>query len=805
MRLIYQLLIYTLLPYFAYSQHTIKGKITHIENNEEVIGAAIYIPELRIGTSTDVDGTYTIKNIPTGKYTIEVKYTSHKTIIETIDVSSDTIKNFVIENYAVTLDEVIISGSSTKTIVKESPIPIATFSKTQWLQSSSTNLTDAVSKLPGMSQVTTGVGLSKPVIRGLGFNRVITMHDGIRQEDNQWGEEHAIQVDEYSIDRYEIIRGAGSLMYGSDGLGGVMSLLSARPVEEGKIIANVLGNYQTNNNMYGWSAMTAGTQKGVNWMLRTSQKSANNYRNQYDGRVYGSNFREDLNVNGMVGISKKWGFSRLYFCSWNNRINIIDGRRDANGRFIKSIAVADTVQDVAVSDNELSTRSINPSNSQNLSNYKISTNNLFLIGKSSLMANVGYSQNHRKEYGNVLAPDVPDLYFYLQTLYYDFRLTLPEYKHWEVTIGTNGMYQSMHNKGAETLYPDFKLFDNGVFAFAKKKIRRLVISGGVRYDIRTLHIAPLWIDANGKFQTTPENAVEQRFPGFDPTYSNVSGSLGAVYNLTEKLLLRANVSRAFRAPTVPELSSNGEHAGTYRYEIGNINAVPEIALQSDLGFTYETANIYVDAAIYQNNIQHYSYSERVNTKGGQDSIINGVPVFRYTQGNAQLYGGEVQVTINPRSARWFSFTQSYSAVFTQNLSAKNDSAKYLPFMPPPRWLSQLKFTRDRTGHILRNTYFQVSLEYNQAQNRALLAYNTETRTPDYYLLSAGIGTDFTNKAKRTIFSVYISAQNITDVAYQNQQNRLKYLGVNQATGRQGVYNMGRNISIKVMIPLDFKK
>jgi iron complex outermembrane receptor protein len=162
---------------------------------------------------------------------LQISHIGYKTFTQKISIKSDTTLHIKLTPSAVSLEEVIVSGSASKTVVKESPIPIAALSKTQWLQSGSTNLVDAISKLPGMSQITTGATLSKPIIRGLGFNRVITMHDGVRQEDNQWGEEHSLHIDEYSIDRYEIIRGAGSLMYGSDGIGGVMSVISILPAE----------------------------------------------------------------------------------------------------------------------------------------------------------------------------------------------------------------------------------------------------------------------------------------------------------------------------------------------------------------------------------------------------------------------------------------------------------------------------------------------------------------------------------------------------------------------------------------------
>jgi iron complex outermembrane receptor protein len=807
MRLLYTLSFSFLFFNPVWAQFSLSGNVTHREDNAVVIGATVYIPELRVGATTDVNGNYKIGRLPKGNFTIQVSYVSHRTLLEKVTIAGDTQRDFVMENASQTLEEVIVSGSSSKTIIKESPIPISAITQVKLLQQASTNLVDAVAKLPGMSQVSTGAGLSKPIIRGLGFNRVITMHDGVRQEDNQWGEEHSIQIDEYSIDRYEIIRGAGSLMYGSDGLGGVVSVLSPRPVEEGTIRGRILSNYQTNHNLLGASVQVAGNKNGFTWLLQSSTKSSQNYRNRNDGRVYASNFSEPLNLNGFIGLNKTWGYSRIYLLRSYQRFNIINGTRDATGRFTTATVLpSNETADRPVTDEELRSRAFIPYNSQELWNSKVAWNNLLTINeKSSLTAVLSYARNRRSEYGDVTRPWQAQLDLYLHTYYYDVRYNLTPSTNWELNVGTNGMSQRLDNQGFQVLYPNYKLFDNGLFVFGKRNFDKLKISGGIRYDIRQLDIGKLYIDSEGNFQVTPQGAGSERFSGLDRTYQNISASLGAVYDLTDRLLVRANVSRGFRAPTVPELSSNGIHAGTFRYEIGNLKAIPEVAYQGDLGLTYEDKNLYLDLSIFQNSIQNYTFSERVQAGNGQDSVVLGeIPVFRYAQGNARLRGIEATATLNPQTLPWLSITQNYSSVFGRNLAATRDDARYLPFMPAPRWITQLKFTKDRWKNRLQNLYATVDLEVYQPQNRFLAAYNTETRTSGYQLVNIGLGTDVISKNKRTWLSVYLSVNNLWDVAYQAHQSRLKYLDVNAATGRRGVYNMGRNISLKVVIPFEAK-
>jgi iron complex outermembrane receptor protein len=783
------------------AQYVLSGRVIHVENNEPVIGAALFIPELRVGATTDVEGNYRIGSIPKGNYTVQVSYMSHRTLIEKLTMERDTVYNFTMQNAPNALEEVIVTGAATRTLVKESPVPIATLSRVQWLRGSSMNLTDAISKLPGVSQVTTGAGLSKPVIRGLAFNRVITMHDGVRQEDNQWGAEHGINLDEFSIDRYEIIRGAGSLMYGSDGLGGVIAVYSPRPVEEGKLEGRVLSNYQTNNGMYALSALVGGTRNGFTWLAQTSHRNAGNYRNPADGRVYGSNYRENLNLNGFVGVNRAWGYSRFYALRSTQEYNVTNGTRDQRGRFTKEIVRNNVVTEVPVTEADLHSRSMNPSNSQYLLNYKLTSSSFVQLNpKNSLTITASYAQNQRLEYANPEAPWVPDLSLFLQTGYYDVRYNLAATEQWELNAGTNGMYQTMENRGTESLYPNYDLFDNGLFVFSRYNLPRLKFSGGLRYDLRHLDIARLYVDAEGRFQTSPEGAVSIRFPGFEQQYQNLSGSMGAVYTLSKKLLVRMNASRGFRAPTVPELSSNGEHAGTFRYEIGNLNAVPEVAWQGDLGFTYESSSWYADVSLFQNSIQNFTYSERVQTRTGADSLVDGVPVFRYAQGDARLRGIEGTLTYNPEQARWVSLTLSHSTVIGRNRSAQEADAQYLPLMPAPRWFVQMRLTRDRLGNRFRNLYVSMDWERYLTQNRALLAYNTETITPGYGLVHAGLGGDIVGKSQRTIFSVYLAATNIFNRIYQSHQSRFKYLDPNPVTGRTGIFDMGRNVSLKLVVP-----
>ncbi|MFD2571601.1 TonB-dependent receptor [Spirosoma soli] len=803
------LLIFLLLPGLAAAQAVMSGLVTDKATNEPLVGATIYLVDLQKGALTDTLGHYRIPDVSAGSHKVEVRLLSYKTQTRTVRVlDGETSANFALETEAAQLQEVVVTGLTTGSTVKDSPVPIMTYNKIQWLQTSSTNLVDAVGKLPGMSQITTGVGLSKPVIRGLGFNRVITVHDGVRQEDNQWGEEHALQVDEYSIDRYEIIKGSGSLLYGSDGLGGVMSLISARPPEAGVLRGQLLTNYQSNNGMVGLSGVVEGTtQKGLFGRVRVSTKTAGNYQNRYDGRVYGSAYRE-FDISGTIGITRKWGYSQLYVSNWHQDINIVTGERDPSGRFLKLVRVsADSEALAPVSDAELRGRAIEPANYQNLNHFKTSWNTFAKVGGGNLSAIVSYSQNRRQEFASTLTPGQPALYFFLQNVFYDFKYYFGGRNGWDFTIGGNGLWQYNQNLGLEVLYPGYRSWDNGLFAFAQKKTNRLTINGGLRMDVRQMRINKLYADSSGVFSERPITGGQTRFGGLNKTYSNPTASFGITYSLSSRWIVKANLGRGFRAPATAELSANGEHAGTFRYEIGSPDLRSETSWQSDLGINYESPDVSITASLFQNRISNFTYSEKVLDRFGRDSIVDPsrpILTYRYTQGDAVLFGGEAQVSINPQSARWFHFTTSYSLVRSRNLSQTADSARYLPFLPPPRIIGQVKFTKAEAGSHWRNLYALLEIEHNWRQNQALLAYGTETLTPAYTLINLGAGSDMLSTKGRTLFSVYLTVQNLFDTAYQSHQNRLKYFGVNEATGRRGVFNMGRNVSVKLVVPFGGK-
>jgi iron complex outermembrane receptor protein len=768
---------------------TLTGTVKDAATGTPLSGASIYFSDAKIGTIANIEGKYIVRNLPAGHHLVEVTNVGYTAIVEHIDVLTGSERNFslipaVVENRGVT-----VTGVTSSTSTRNTPTPVTLVRRSQLLETPSTNIIDALAKQPGISQISTGPAISKPVIRGLSYNRVVVINDGVRQEGQQWGDEHGIEIDEASVNRVEILKGAASLMYGSDAIGGVIHFITNVPVAEGTIKGNLFSAVQTNNGQVGLNANLAGNSNGFNWNVYGSSKSAKDYQNKYDGRVFNSRFNE-RNFGGYLGLNKRWGFSHLILSSFNQNLGLVEGDRDdATGQFIANGGSA--LERIANREDLDSRTLFTPK--QNVQHYKITSDNSIAIGRNRLKVNLGYQNNIRKEFGNPEDPAEEELHFDLKTATYNLQWRLPEARNLETTIGFSGMYQDNTNRGEEAIIPDYSLFDIGGFVFAQKDIRQTTVTGGLRYDKRTIHSREL------------EEGGQLKFERFTKAFSNVSGSLGASYHPDNKLTVKANVARGYRAPTLSELASNGAHEGTNRYEYGKRDLTSERSWQFDAGFDVDLNHLSLSLSGFYNRIQDYIFYQRLSNLAGGDSIINvggeDLEAFQYGQNNAQLSGLEISSDLHPHPLDWLHFVNSVSFVrgmFDRDL----DNSRNLPTIPATHWVSELKVAFPKAGKSLRNFYVQVEMDKTFKQDRPFFGYNTETPTPGYALLNAGFGGDVSRSGK-TLFSLHISANNITDEAYQNHLNRLKYTAVNNVTGRQGVFGMGRNFSVKLNVPLSF--
>ncbi|MEO7922707.1 MAG: TonB-dependent receptor [Chitinophagaceae bacterium] len=775
----------------AQTKLSLSGKVTDSKTGEALPGATVYFPDLRTGTSCNNEGVYSISNIAAGKYLVEISHLGYASINETVELGSNTQKDFKLNSSVVENEGVTVTGVSSATSTKRTPIPVNIVRKENLFNNVSTNLIDNLAKMPGVSQVTTGPGISKPVIRGLGYNRVVVVNDGIRQEGQQWGDEHGIEVDELNASRVELLKGPASLMYGSDALAGVVNIISIQPAPEGQVKGNLFGSYQTNNRQRNLHADLGGNKNGFIWGFYASYKSAADYRNKYDGYVFNSKFKE-RDFGAYTGVNKNWGFSRLYISNFDQQPGLVEGDRDdATGQFVKQVNNGG-VQDVAIA-NHADFLSTHPYISrQRIQHFKIATDNSFNIGKNRLTAVLGFQQNQRQEFGNILDPKQKELFFDLATLNYNIQYHFAEQKHWKTTVGINGMQQTNKNKGLEQLIPEYSLFDIGGFVYTRKTIDKLTLSGGLRFDNRSIDSKQL-MDGTGL-----------KFAAFKKNFSNISGSAGLAYQAGKMLTWKFNIARGFRAPNITELSANGVHEGSFQFINGDVNLRSETSLQADAGLVVNADHVSFELNVFGNSIRNFIFLHKLSAVAGGDSIvtINGqdLDAFKYAQNNATLYGAEFNLDIHPHPLDWLHLENTFSWV-RGVLSHAEDGSRNIPSIPSARLINEIKVDFAKKGKTLRNWFAMVELDNNFAQNHPFTGFNTETATPGYSLFNAGIGGEIRSKNK-TIFNLFFSANNIGDVAYQNHLSRLKYAAVNELTGRRGVFNTGRNFSVKLNVPLD---
>ena len=679
------------------------------------------------------------------------------------------------------LNELKVTGVTGDTKLKNSPAPVSIIPPQLIRSASATNIISAIASQPGVSQLTTGGSISKPIIRGLGYNRVVVMSEGVRQEGQQWGDEHGVEVDGSSVGSVEILKGPASLMYGSDAMAGVVILHPTPTLAEGEMKANVSTEYQTNNGLFGYNLSMAGNQRGGVFEVHYSDKMAHAYKNKYDGYVPGSQFRERAG-RAFVGVNKPWGHSWLTATTYHLTPSIIEGERDEDtGSLVRGEGFTNHGYDKSLP-------------FQQVKHYKLVWDNLLNLNSGYLKTIVGYQQNRRQEYEDSF--DDYELYFKLHTLTYDLRYVTNEWQGWKFSTGVGGMYQSSRNEGEEYLIPDYRLFDFGVYATATKALcEKWTLSGGVRYDYRRLHGYPLVEDD------------EQRFNDFTRHFNGLTGSIGAVCNISEHFNLRLNFARGFRTPNMSELASNGVHEGSIRYEIGFSKLKAEYSLQADLGLDFTSRYISAQLAVFANRIDNYIFTHRV-----ADVIEPGYLTYAYTQGNARLLGFEAGADFHPIHSVHFSNTFSFVDAQLTNQPA---GMTYLPNTPAPHLLSELKWELFHHAHstvnhhherhpfhrsIFNNLYVAAALDSYLKQSHVYSADDTETPTPGYALLNLSAGTDILLGGKK-VAELYVIADNILNKAYQNHLSRLKYTDENSVTGRRGVYNMGRNVTFRLVVPI----
>ncbi|MDR1347018.1 MAG: TonB-dependent receptor [Prevotellaceae bacterium] len=718
-------------------------KVVDKNTGEPVAFANVYFPDTKTGAFTDELGNFSI-NISGQSLLVQVSFVGYKTYLGTLSLQSEN-QIIQLEPSIHELQEIVVSEHSSR-LQGENVVNVEKLTLNNNAELHGFSLSEKLSDVAGISNWSTGAGIGKPVIRGLSGNRIAVFSQGLRIENQQWGDEHGLGLDENGYEQVEIIKGPVSLLYGSDALGGILYFVDERYAKESSAESVLSSEYNTNTKGLRSTGAFKLSKNRFHWNMFGGYTTHRDYADGNKDFVSNSRFRtgDFKTVLGYTGnkfiTSLKYGFLSEKYGLSEAEESEEDEESYSNGR-----------------------KPFSPF--QNLTTHLISSENTFFFDNSSkLKIDAGYIFNNRKEFED----DVAALDMNLSTFSYNAKWYSPKiYDRWTFTVGTQGMYQTNKNKGEEILIPDAATSDAGIFAVAD-----------FYYSEKAYLMAGLRID--GRHISGEEHGTENEddyIPEFSKSYFAFNFSTGIFQPVTEKLSFRASFSSGYRAPNMFELLSNGAHEGTNRYEIGNTQLKIENSYQIDASLTYKSKHLELFVNPYFNYIRNYIYLQPTAVE------IDDMPVYNYSQTNAYLYGGEAGFHLHPHPLDWLHLDASYCNTFGRNKHAD------LPLMPSQKINAAISASFAWNEAIKRfSIYMQTIYSFKQ---KRIAEY--ELPTDDYLLLNAGLAFELGwNKQK---LMLNISVNNLLNKTYYDHLSRYK---------ADGIYNMGRNLNFKLSIPLQWK-
>ena len=721
---------------FVQAQNTLSGTVTNAKN-QPVKGVSVYVAELHKGTTTDENGKYSFANLPNRNLKISFTFVGFATQNKTVNsLQNENTLDITLEEAIFEMDEVIVSTAFNK-IQSQNVMKVEHESIKNLQRKGTATLIEGLATIPGVSQVSTGTSIGKPVIRGLSGNRVLVYSQGVRLENQQFGDEHGLGLNDSGIESVEVIKGPASLLYGSDALGGVLYFNPEKFADANTFQTNFSQKYFSNT--AGSSSSLGLKTSSDNWkfMARGSYNTHSDYKIATGDRVTNTRYNE---TDFKTGI----GYSNAKFSSvLRYNYNDLDLGIPEDG----------------IANQTTSKKTGFPK--QGVFNHLLSLNNVFFFQKSKLDLDLGYVANDRREFED---SNVAVLHMKLKTFNYNAKYHLPKTGKIETILGVQGMYQSNTNLGEEYLIPDAITNDFGFFGTANYEWKTNVVQAGLRFDNRKITT-----DAQG----IPGD--DGSFEAIDKSYDSFNASLGYKTNLSDALTFRLNVASGFRAPNLAELTSNGVHEGTNRYEVGNSNLKTEQNIQTDLNLEYKTDHLEFFVNGFYNHINNYIYTAPTG------EVRDDNAVFNYVQDNAKLYGGEVGLHFHPHPLDWLHFETSFESV-----TGKKQNGDYLPLIPANNWNNTIR-TEFKINRWLSDGFATLNIASTFGQRNTS---GFETESDGYNVVNLGFGG--TVKWGKTVFDVNLNGNNLANKSYIAHLSRLK---------TDGIPNIGRNIVMGVSFNL----
>jgi iron complex outermembrane receptor protein len=689
----------------------------------------------------------------------------------------------------ISLNDVVINRESyQKAVRRASSLPLE-IADERFLQRHFTgNLTQTLEHLPGVHSMDIGQGFSKPVIRGMGFNRISVAENGIKQEGQQWGADHGLEIDAFGVGRITVRKGPASLLYGSDAMGGAIEISQLPPPADNKVFGEVVGLGRSVNDALGGSLMLGIKHDAWYARLRYTEQHFADYRLPADTVVYLS---QRMPVEGRR-LKNTAGFEHDASLYAEYKTGAYASTYTLSRAFQKTgfFPGAHGIPDASRLSDDGNARNIDLPYSL-VDHLKVASRQQYVFGdgRATAWLDLGYQRNDREEwslfhthYAGQEAPvKDPDweLAFTLDTYSASARLKLfhPSGR-WEHTAGWDIQAQRNRVGGYSFLLPSYRRFTAGaLWLTSYRPYPTLSISGGIRYDYGRInsdaYTDPYLMAYLSERGYTGEALESYRWRSYPVSrhFGDFSGSIGFVWTPGGGAhQLRSNIGRSFRLPGAAELASNGVHHGAFRHEQGTPELASEQGWQFDAGYTYEAARVRLSASPFIAWFSNYIY---LKPSGEWSALPHAGQIYRYTGAEAVFAGAEASVWVGLTSRLAWELTAEY--VYTYNV----DERVALSFSPPAGMRNTLSWT---------GSSFGASVELQSIASQRRVARNEDV-TPGVHLIHAQ--ASYTARLCRTSVEVTLSVHNLLDTAFLNHLSFYR---------KAEIPEPGRNISLTIKLP-----
>ena len=765
MKKIFSLIIFlTVYGYHhAYAQDTcsvtLRGKVLHHENNEPIPHAFIWMAELEQGTVSDEKGNFRVDGLCSGTYTIKVTYLGHQDQEKKVDLTRNTNITFRMIAEDLLLEGVEIHGHRDAVITTST---ISSLKGSALDESRGQNLGEMLKRIAGVTTFSTGTNIAKPVIHGLHSNRIMILNNGVKQEGQQWGAEHAPEIDPFMADEIAVVKGAETVRFGPEAMGGVI-VVNPKPLPIAGGLSGTVNLVGASNGRSGSAAveLSGGSEKikGLGYRIQSSGKYGGNVSSP---RYYQSNTGiRELNFSGAAGYSSSRLGAEMFYSRFESTLGILAEAHTGNLSDLEAIIEhGSPFNEVGFS------YGINNPRQEVRHNLLKAKAHYHLSDASKLNFQYGFQHNQRQEFdkrrGDLNSRPALDLELTTHTV--DLSYDHPTKKHWNGSVGLNLLQQVNNNvpgTGVTPLIPNYDMYNLGFFALEKYTRGHLELEAGLRYDHR-------YVDAARYDQN--QQLIER-----DYTFNNFTAFLGGIYTFTPTITYSTNLGSAWRPPNINEQFSQGLHHGSASYEYGNPDFESEQAYKWINTFSYTSDKFNLEITAYLNQINNYIY---LNPTEEQFVSLRGTfNVFRYEQTDARLWGLDVNAhyEIHPQ-LEWYT---RGSLVRAKDL----DRGAYLPLIPADRVETGLTYKSHNLGILTQN---RVTLNHLAVahQNRQP-AFDFAPAPAGYHLWNISFNTNL--PLGRNNISAGIAVNNLLDTEYKDYMNRFRYF----------THEMGRNVTLRL--------